>query len=95
MNRRSFLAGIGAFMVLPGAGRIWKATRAEPPYTCVLLPPTPKTTLFSEIVGLEENGVLLTKVQSAFLRSFLFGDPIPPDLREYANRLNTGPIRIP
>jgi hypothetical protein len=32
MRRRGFiksLAGLGAFMILPGAGRVWKATRPE------------------------------------------------------------------
>ena len=32
MNRRTFIKGLGAFMILPGAGRIWKvATRIERP----------------------------------------------------------------
>lgn len=29
MNRRKFLAGIGLFTILPGAGRIWRATIPE------------------------------------------------------------------
>lgn len=31
MKRRSFIKGLGAFFILPGAGRIWKAER--PPLT--------------------------------------------------------------
>lgn len=27
MNRRQFIKGIGLFTILPGAGRVWKATR--------------------------------------------------------------------
>ena len=31
MNRRQFLRGVGAFMILPGAGRVWKAVASPPP----------------------------------------------------------------
>lgn len=30
MNRRQFIGGIGAFFVLPGAGRLWKAVKPDP-----------------------------------------------------------------
>lgn len=30
MNRRAFIAGLGTFMILPGAGRIWRARREVP-----------------------------------------------------------------
>lgn len=36
MNRRNFirnLAGIGLFSILPGAGRVWKATKVINPMT--------------------------------------------------------------
>lgn len=32
MNKRTFLRTLGLFSILPGAGRVWKAVRAEP--TC-------------------------------------------------------------
>lgn len=30
MNKRTFLRTLGLFSILPGAGRVWKAVRAEP-----------------------------------------------------------------
>lgn len=30
MNRRSFLRGLGSFMILPGAGRVWSVPRPDP-----------------------------------------------------------------
>lgn len=32
MNRRAFIAGLWAFMILPGAGRIWKVQRNVTPF---------------------------------------------------------------
>jgi len=29
-NRRAFLGTLGLFSILPGAGRVWKAIRADP-----------------------------------------------------------------
>ena len=36
MNRRQFINGIGAFFILPGAGRIWRAVAPEPALTCLI-----------------------------------------------------------
>lgn len=47
MNRRSFLGTLGVFSILPGAGRVWRAMRPVPEYRCILIGPTPKTTLTS------------------------------------------------
>lgn len=58
MNRRGFLGTLGSalagFTILPGAGRIWKATREpvsffdEGPYRCLMARPIPVHTLYSE-----------------------------------------------
>lgn len=32
MTKRSFLSGLGAFFILPSAGRIWKAIAPEPQF---------------------------------------------------------------
>ena len=46
MNRRNFL---GMFVILPGAGRIWKAVRPEPVWPCV--PQTWKFVSLSELIA--------------------------------------------
>lgn len=64
INRRSFLeqglTALAGFMILPGAGRIWKAKK-EPLYRCIMLPPSPETTLFSETV---EYGYYVDLIES-------------------------------
>lgn len=72
MNRRDFFKtlglGLAGFTILPGAGRVWKATRN-----------TPALAFWTQTTRLER--VVSPEYQRAFVEAFFYGKPVPPDLR--------------
>lgn len=72
MNKRTFLRTLGLFSILPGAGRVWKAVRAEPQRPPQLVAYWHQTRCAGHYVTEEYS--------QAFFESFFYGKPIPPHL---------------
>lgn len=82
MNRRNFLKNVlvggASFAILPGAGRVWKATR-DPR----LVPFWIETTPFSSFVSKEYQAYM----EKLFLDHFVWGATLPDGATKPWNKL--------